>query len=61
MSAVKSGARIVNLASAGHYRAKGMTGDGKTFRLLATWPDEARARAEPFDAIALQLDFLWAR
>jgi hypothetical protein len=31
------------------------------FRLLATWREEAVVRAEPFDAIALPLDFLWAR
>ncbi len=35
--------------------------DGQTFRLLATWRDEAVVRAEPFDAIALQLEYLWAR
>jgi hypothetical protein len=29
--------------------------------LLATWRDDALVRAEPFDAIELELDGLWAR
>ena len=29
--------------------------------LLGTWRDDARVRAEPFDAIELELAALWAR
>lgn len=35
--------------------------DGETYRLLATFRDDARVRAEPFDAIELDLTVLWAR
>lgn len=35
--------------------------DGETYRVLGTWRDEARVRAEPFDAIELELGALWAR
>jgi Uma2 family endonuclease len=33
--------------------------DGDTYRLLDTFGDEARVRAEPFDAIELELGALW--
>jgi hypothetical protein len=33
--------------------------DGDTYRLVATYRDEARVRAEPFDAIELDLAALW--
>ena len=33
--------------------------DGDTYRLLATYRDNARARIEPFDAIELELTALW--
>jgi Uma2 family endonuclease len=35
--------------------------EGERWLLLATWRDEARVRAEPFDAIELELAALWAR
>jgi Uma2 family endonuclease len=35
--------------------------DGATYRLVGTWHDDARVRAEPFDAIELDLAILWAR
>ncbi|MCL2724630.1 MAG: Uma2 family endonuclease [Polyangiaceae bacterium] len=35
--------------------------DGDSFRLVGTWHDDARVRAEPFDAIELELGALWAR
>ena len=35
--------------------------DGPTYRILGVHRDEARARAEPFDAIELDLATLWAR
>lgn len=34
--------------------------DGTTWRLLAVHRDDARVRAEPFDAIELELGVLWA-
>ncbi len=33
--------------------------DGATFRVIATWRDEAKLRAEPFEAIELELAVLW--
>jgi Uma2 family endonuclease len=33
--------------------------DGETYRVIATWRDAARVRAEPFDAIELDLALLW--
>lgn len=35
--------------------------DGDTYRILATWKDDARVRAQPFDAIEIELAGLWAR
>jgi Uma2 family endonuclease len=35
--------------------------DGPTFRLLATHGEEERVRAQPFDAIELDLALLWMR
>lgn len=35
--------------------------DGGRWTLLGTWRDEARVRAEPFDAIELELGVLWQR
>ena len=35
--------------------------DGETYRLIHTWRGDASVRAEPFDAIALELAALWAR
>lgn len=35
--------------------------DGESYRLVMTWRDDARCRAEPFDAIELGLAELWAR
>jgi Uma2 family endonuclease len=35
--------------------------EGERWLLLATWRDEARVRAEPFEAIELELAALWAR
>ena len=35
--------------------------DGETYRLIRTWRGDAVVRAEPFDAIELELAALWAR
>ncbi len=35
--------------------------DGATFRLIATYAEDAKVRAEPFDAIELDLSVLWLR
>lgn len=35
--------------------------DGDTYRIVSTFTAEARVRAEPFDAIELDLALLWAR
>ena len=35
--------------------------DGETYRLIATLFADAKVRAEPFDAIELDLAVLWAR
>jgi Uma2 family endonuclease len=35
--------------------------DGETYRVVASWRADARVRAEPFDAIELDLSILWAR
>jgi Uma2 family endonuclease len=35
--------------------------EGERWMLLATWRDDAFVRAEPFDAIELELAALWAR
>jgi len=35
--------------------------DGETYRIIATHHDGANVRAEPFDAIELELAALWAR
>jgi hypothetical protein len=35
--------------------------EGDRWMLLATWRDDASVRAEPFDAIELELGALWAR
>lgn len=35
--------------------------DGESWRLVGTWEGDARVRAEPFDAIELELGGLWAR
>lgn len=35
--------------------------DGETYRVIRAWRDEAVVRAEPFDAIELDLAILWAR
>ncbi len=35
--------------------------DGARWSLVGTWRDDARVRAEPFDAIELELAALWAR
>ncbi len=35
--------------------------DGETYRVMRVWRDEAKVRAEPFDAIELDLAILWAR
>jgi Uma2 family endonuclease len=34
--------------------------DGATYRTVATWRDDAVVRAEPFNAIDLELAALWA-
>ncbi len=34
--------------------------DGPTYRVVGTWRDDAVVRAEPFDAIALDIASLWA-
>ncbi|MEZ4227328.1 MAG: Uma2 family endonuclease [Polyangiaceae bacterium] len=33
--------------------------DGDTYRVIGTWRESARVRAEPFDAIDLDLSLLW--
>ena len=35
--------------------------DGDTYRLVGTHAEDALVRAEPFDAIELELGVLWAR
>jgi Uma2 family endonuclease len=35
--------------------------DGATFRLIAAYAENAKVRAEPFDAIELDLSVLWMR
>ena len=35
--------------------------DGETSRTIATWRGDAVVRAEPFDAVELELSSLWAR
>jgi Uma2 family endonuclease len=35
--------------------------DGATYRIVSTYVADARVRAEPFDAIELDLSILWAR
>jgi Uma2 family endonuclease len=35
--------------------------EARAWRIVATWRDDARVRAEPFDAIELDLAVLWAR
>jgi Uma2 family endonuclease len=35
--------------------------DGETYRLVATHAEDAKVRAEPFDAIELELGALWER
>ncbi len=35
--------------------------DGEGYRVAGTWDGDARVRAEPFDAIELDLAILWAR
>src|SRR5690606_18051551 len=35
--------------------------DGDGWRLVGTWEGDARLRAEPFDAVELELGGLWAR
>ncbi|MBX3224385.1 MAG: Uma2 family endonuclease [Labilithrix sp.] len=35
--------------------------DGETYRMVHVWRDDAVVRAEPFDAIELELAVLWAR
>ncbi len=35
--------------------------DGETYRIIATFTADARVRAEPFDAIELELSIFWAR
>jgi Uma2 family endonuclease len=35
--------------------------DGDTYRLVATYAEDARVRAEPFDAIEIELGALWER
>jgi hypothetical protein len=35
--------------------------DGETYRILGTHFADAKVRAEPFDAIELDLTVLWAR
>jgi Uma2 family endonuclease len=34
--------------------------DGETYRVMHIWRDDAVVRAEPFDAIELELGALWA-
>ncbi len=33
--------------------------DGQTYRVIGTWREDVRVRAEPFDAIELDLALLW--
>jgi hypothetical protein len=33
--------------------------DGETYRTIAVWRDSAVVRAEPFDALDLELGALW--
>lgn len=35
--------------------------DGETWRLLKTWRGDATVRAEPFDAVEIELSALWSR
>jgi Uma2 family endonuclease len=35
--------------------------DGETYRLVATFANDEKVRAEPFDAMELELGVLWAR
>jgi Uma2 family endonuclease len=35
--------------------------DGESYRVVATHRDDAKVRAEPFDAVELELSALWAR
>lgn len=35
--------------------------DGETYRIVGTYFSDAKVRAEPFDAIELDLSVLWAR
>jgi hypothetical protein len=35
--------------------------DGETWRMIKTWHDDVLVRAEPFDAIELDLTVLWSR
>lgn len=35
--------------------------DGESYRIVGTWTDAACVRAQPFDAIELELAALWAR
>ena len=35
--------------------------DGETYRLVATYAEDAKVRAEPFDAIEIELGALWER
>ncbi len=35
--------------------------DGETYRTITTWRGDAVVRAEPFDAVELELSALWAR
>jgi Uma2 family endonuclease len=35
--------------------------DGESYRLVDTFAEDARVRAEPFDAIELELGALWLR
>jgi hypothetical protein len=34
--------------------------DGEGFRLAGTWADTDKVRAEPFDAVELELSLLWS-
>ena len=35
--------------------------EGESYRVIRTWRDDAKVRAEPFDAIELDLAISWAR
>jgi hypothetical protein len=35
--------------------------EGETWRVLGVWKEDASVRAEPFDAIDLELGLLWQR